>query len=87
MSFFIQKADPQLGMFSSVSEVTGQEIEERRLRGMDLRKALEWMALSLNVVILWACYAFMTSWIFGSFKNFSRRSGFPTWLAMYSINS
>ena len=39
--FFIQMADPQFGMFSSVSELTGQEVEERRLRGINVRKAPE----------------------------------------------
>ena len=37
--FFIQLADPQLGMFSSISRLTDEEIEERRQRGINVRKA------------------------------------------------
>ena len=36
---FMQLADPQLGMFSSISGLTDQEIEERRQRGINVRKA------------------------------------------------
>ncbi|MCH8062279.1 MAG: metallophosphoesterase [Chloroflexi bacterium] len=37
--FFIQLADPQLGMFSFFSGLTEEEIEERRQRGINARKA------------------------------------------------
>jgi hypothetical protein len=37
--FFIQLADPQLGMFSFFSALTDEEIEERRQRGINVRKA------------------------------------------------
>lgn len=40
MSFsFVQMSDPQFGMFASVSSYTEQEIEERRQRGILMRKA------------------------------------------------
>ena len=42
MSFhFIQMADPQLGMFASVSGLTDEEVDERRSRGVLVRKAPE----------------------------------------------
>ena len=37
--FFIQLADPQLGMFSFFSGLTDEEIEERGRRGINVRKA------------------------------------------------
>ena len=37
--FFIQMADPQLGMFALFSGLTDDEIEERRRRGINARKA------------------------------------------------
>ena len=37
--FFIQMADPQLGMFAFFSGLTDDEIEERRRRGINARKA------------------------------------------------
>ena len=37
--FFIQLADPQLGMFSFFSGLTDEEIEERKQRGINVRKA------------------------------------------------
>ncbi len=37
--FFIQLADPQLGMFSFISGLTDEEIEDRRQRGINVRKA------------------------------------------------
>ena len=36
---FIQMADPQFGMFASVSEYTDEDIAERRARGLLVRKA------------------------------------------------
>lgn len=39
--FFIQLADPQLGMFSSVSTLTDEELEDLRQRGIGVRKAPE----------------------------------------------
>ena len=36
---FVQMSDPQFGMFASVSSYTEEEIEERRLRGIMMRKA------------------------------------------------
>ena len=36
---FVQMSDPQFGMFASVSKYTEDEIEERRLRGILMRKA------------------------------------------------
>ena len=42
MSFhFIQMADPQFGMFASVSEYTDDDIRERHARGLLVRKAPE----------------------------------------------
>lgn len=37
--FFIQMADPQLGLFSFLSDLTDEEIEERRQRDIIVRKA------------------------------------------------
>lgn len=40
MSFyFVQMADPQFGMFASISELTDVEIQDRRKRGLFMRKA------------------------------------------------
>lgn len=39
--FFIQMADPQFGMFASVSELNAEQVEERRSRGIFLRVASE----------------------------------------------
>lgn len=40
MSFrFVQMSDPQFGMYASISEYTDEEIEERRQRGILMRKA------------------------------------------------
>ena len=36
---FIQMADPQFGMFASMSRYTAEEIAERRARGMNVRQA------------------------------------------------
>lgn len=42
MSFhFVQMADPQFGMFASVSEYTDEDIQQRRARGLLFRKAPE----------------------------------------------
>ena len=42
MSFhFVQMADPQFGMFASISEYTDEEIAERHARGLMFRKAPE----------------------------------------------
>ena len=38
---FVQMSDPQFGMYASVSSYTEQEIEERRQRGILMRKAPE----------------------------------------------
>ena len=36
---FVQMADPQFGMFASISEYTDDDVEERRARGLLVRKA------------------------------------------------
>ena len=36
---FVQMADPQFGMFASISEYTDDDIEERHARGLLVRKA------------------------------------------------
>ncbi len=42
MSFhFVQMADPQFGMFASISEYTDEDIRERHARGLLVRKAPE----------------------------------------------
>ena len=42
MSFnFVQMSDPQFGMYASVSSYSDEEIEERRQRGILMRKAQE----------------------------------------------
>ena len=42
MSFnFVQMSDPQFGMYASISDYSEQEIEERRRRGILMRKARE----------------------------------------------
>ena len=42
MSFhFVQMADPQFGMFASISEYTDEDIRERHARGLLVRKATE----------------------------------------------
>ena len=40
MSFsFVQMSDPQFGMYASISSYSAEEIEERRQRGIMMRKA------------------------------------------------
>ena len=39
--FFIQMADPQFGMFASVSELNAEQVEERRSQGILMRLAPE----------------------------------------------